>query len=866
MPNWKKVITSGSDAHLNSLTINNGNLDLTGSLHVSSSSSSYFVGGGNVGIGISSPEATLHVSGAIYQSGLGYSTFLGYEAGKNDDKSNNYNTAVGHQALYSNTTGVYNTAQGYKSLYTNSGSYNTAQGMSSLFSNTTGNYNTAQGVNSLYANTTGSYNTALGWAPLRSNTTGDYNTATGFQSLYSNTTANNNTAIGYQSLYSNTTGERNTAQGRGSLYSNTSGSYNTAIGYQSLYSNTTGNYNTSVGYRAGRYQSDDSTNPSGSNSVYIGYNTKASGSVDAETNQIVIGSEAIGIGSNTVVLGNDSITTTALKGKVGIGTTTPSQKLTVSGSISASGDVYLSEDAKVGSTTGIQANDDYLHFDGGNRRINHVIDLGNKYSVNINGITIGEDASTPANVGGIFGFTVEGNISASGALYLDGKLYDVNNAAGSSGQVLSSTGTGVDWVDASTVSVNGTGSANYISRWVDGDTLTTSSLYETGSKIGIGTTTPNKALTIEGDISASGDITIDYTKALVWKAANNNIYNRIDSNHASGYYAIRYRSNGGDNDTTSIMHQWFTNKGGVNDTSVMALSRGGLLGIGTTTPNEALTVSGSISASGDLYLDGKLYDVNNGAGTSGQVLSSTGTGIDWIDASTASVDGTGTANYIARWVDGDTITTSSLYETGSKVGIGTTNPDEQLTIVGPQSGYATFTMWGDGGDDSNDGIRLRASNYGSFDISTSKTSGLSGTPGWDSRFIIEGGGNVGIGTTDPQEKFHVEGTIRISSSSLQNTSNPDIASGTTETIASIATSSYTAGFFDFVATSGSAARAGSVMTVWNGSSLEFAETSTQDINDTSNLKLSASLSGGNVLLQGTSITGSWSVKTLIRTL
>ncbi|MBT7706888.1 hypothetical protein HN747_05585, partial [archaeon] len=429
MPNWKKVITSGSDAHLNSLTINNGNLDLTGSLHVSSSNNSYFVGGGNVGIGISPPEATLHVSGAIYQSGLGYSTFLGYEAGKNDDKSNNYNTAVGHQALYSNTTGFYNTTQGYKSLYTNSGSHNTAQGHNSLYSNTTGGHNTAIGIESLSNNTTGTQNTAVGSFSLQANTTGADNTATGRGSLRSNTTGNYNIATGYYSLYSNTTGN-----------------YNTATGYQSLYSNTTGTYNIAVGHRAGRYQSDDSTNPSGSNSVYIGYNTKASGSVDAETNQIVIGSEAIGIGSNTVVLGNDSITTTALKGNVGIGTTTPSQKLTISGSI-----------------------------------------------------------------------------SASGALYLDGKLYDVNNAAGSSGQILSSTGTGVDWVDASTVSVNGTGSANYISRWVDGDTLTTSSLYETGSKVGIGTTTPSSSLHISGGVGS-------LATGLAFGNGDSGIYERFDDN------------------------------------------------------------------------------------------------------------------------------------------------------------------------------------------------------------------------------------------------------------------------------------------------------------------------------------------------
>ena len=44
------------------------------------------------------------------------------------------------------------------------------------------------------------------------------------------------------------------------------------------------------------------------------------------------------------------------------------------------------------------------------------------------------------------------------------------------------------------------------------------------------------------------------------------------------------------------------------------------------------------------------------------------------------------------------------------------------------------------------------------------------------------------------------------------------------------------------------------------------ETSTNDIGTTTNLALSASLSGANVLLQGTSLSGSWNVKTLTRML
>jgi hypothetical protein len=37
---------------------------------------------------------------------------------------------------------------------------------------------------------------------------------------------------------------------------------------------------------------------------------------DGDTNEIVIGNDAVGLGSNTIVLGNDDIITTALKGDV----------------------------------------------------------------------------------------------------------------------------------------------------------------------------------------------------------------------------------------------------------------------------------------------------------------------------------------------------------------------------------------------------------------------------------------------------------------------------------------------------------------------------------------------------------------------
>jgi len=134
----------------------------------------------NVGIGTTSPGATLDVAGHIWQTGTGQSVFVGEGAGANDDLSGNWNVFVGHQAGNANTSGFFNTASGYRAL----------------FSNTTGNNNSASGAFAL-DNNTGDGNTASGYQALRLNTTGDGNTASGYLALRLNTTGSNNTALGY---------------------------------------------------------------------------------------------------------------------------------------------------------------------------------------------------------------------------------------------------------------------------------------------------------------------------------------------------------------------------------------------------------------------------------------------------------------------------------------------------------------------------------------------------------------------------------------------------------------------------------------------------------------------------------------------
>lgn len=170
-----------------------------------------------------------------------------------------------------------------------------------------------------------STNTALGISALNVSSVG-FNTAVGYNALL-NTTTQSNTAIGYNSLKAVTTGGYNTGVGESPLLNLTTGENNSAVGQTSLAFITTGSLNSALGARAGRYYSGNVSMTASDNSVYLGAYAKAL--ANGQTNQIVIGYDATGAGSNSVVLGNDSITKTILKGNIGINTLNPTEKLEI---------------------------------------------------------------------------------------------------------------------------------------------------------------------------------------------------------------------------------------------------------------------------------------------------------------------------------------------------------------------------------------------------------------------------------------------------------------------------------------------------------------------------------------------------------
>jgi hypothetical protein len=87
---------------------------------------------------------------------------------------------------------------------------------------------------------------------------------------------------------------------------------------------------------------------------------------------------------------------------------------------------------------------------------------------------------------------------------------------------------------------------------------------------------------------------------------------------------------------------------------------------------------------------------------------------------------------------------------------------------------------------------------------------------------------------------------------------------TTHSLSSLSTSSYDGAFFEYTAHSGSNARAGNIMSTWNGSNIVFAETTTLDIGDTTDLTTEVIISGSTARLVAYGANAGYKVKTIIK--
>lgn len=193
--------------------------------------------------------------------------------------------------------------------------------------------------------------------------------------------------------------------------------------------------------------------------------------------------------------------------------------------------------------------------------------------------------------------------------------------------------------DQYTGTVDGSGTANYVTKWFDTDTITDSVIYDDGTNIGIGTANPARLFHID-----SGTTT-------AWV--------RLQGGGGFGRYTDMYN-----NDDDFLLRADASNTGTSNGAINFAVG---------------LTDGVSIGSSGQVT----FWQYGSGAftGTAAKNLAVDSSG-NVIETDGSIIDGSGTANYVSKWSDANTLTDSIIYDDGTDVGIGTATPNSKLQVDG----------------------------------------------------------------------------------------------------------------------------------------------------------------------------------------
>ena len=340
-----------------------------------------------------------------------------------------------------------------------------------------GAYNLTVNSLSIGVPSSGIQNTMFGYAPFVNGTPGDNNTAIGFATLQSLNGGNDNTAVGTNAIRQGAigggaTGSRNTALGSAALSNGNVPSDNTAIGYNTL-SVVTGGANTAVGSGALL------ANTTGSNNTAIGYSANVgSGTL---SNATAIGAGAIVSTSNTIQLGNTSVTDVKTSGTLTAGAVTYPKTHGTSGQVlSTTGSGTL-------TFTSISS---FTHYIGENYGGGIIVHLWKTSGVEHGLIAAKQDAST-----GIAWSTITSGTS-SATSYTDGQsntnLIIAQNSGGASAAKVCADYTvtegGViydDWYLPSAAEYGFINQIAYTFEFYGGDLMLGTYLYHTSTETGI---------------------------------------------------------------------------------------------------------------------------------------------------------------------------------------------------------------------------------------------------------------------------------------------------------------------------------------------------------------------------------------------
>ena len=209
---------------------------------------------------------------------------------------------------------------------------------------------------------------------------------------------------------------------------------------------------------------------------------------------------------------------------------------------------------------------------------------------------------------------------------------------------------------------------------------------------------------------------------------------------------------------------------------------------------------------------------------------------------------------------------STVFQTGNgveavridengNVGIGTDTPQFTLDVVGEtrMSGSTQNILTVVGSGDTQPLFTVQGSNGELFTVTDTLTGSLFAVNDISGLPILE---------------VYDDDTVLMGnylSPSLNTTVKLNPGTGLS-TVYSIPMSAYTGAWFEYTVKNTGGARAGQIMSIFSGNTVNFTETTTTDIGSTSDISFSMSADTVNSILQVSAATTGWEIKTIVRSI
>ena len=552
-----------------------------------------------------------------------------------------------------------------------------------------------------------------------------------------------------------------------------------------------------------------------------------------------------GIGTHRMRIANN--------GNVGIGTSSPSYKLTVAGDVafpnltstaqtnvltynSSTGQLFYTASSAIGGTS--------FPYTG-----NAVIT--GSLLISGSGLTITGSLKVSGSItGSLFGTASY----ATTASYVSGSIFTSTNPALSASYaltasyVLNSNPSSLIYSGSVTASVNvGTTSFQLISG------SSTFMYVSSSGNVGIGTTTPQAKLDVTGWINASSGIVVAGSGFTNGIPASGGKISLISN---AGLSTLTYSPEGG----AGFSHNFITNGFSrlyINDTGV---------GIGTSNPQYSLDITGS---------NPQLRLITTGGDDSFRVRLVSG-------GSPASVEAylKGQSIFSAWHANPQNIDVNGTYTTQSAISTGLIAGDPNSALVFGTNRVETARISNTG----KFGIGTKSPTY-NLDVSGStNVTRIQGSGSANPIFLVQGSLGELFSVTDslsgslfsvndisglPIVEVFSDNTTLIGNylaPALYTTVKKTIGTGTGTIIYQVPTSSYDGMFVDYSIKSGSVARVGNIMTTWTGSGGTTLLETSSSIGTATAFTFSSIITGSNFALTGSATTAGWTVKTIIRTI